>query len=309
MAGASPPSTARVIATAAGGLLAASALTVLLGKLLNNFPLAPGVCITAYSPGGHLANAWGRARKVCEYVRPEIVQLHSHFQGTQGIGEVAKMIRSDLPGVRIWLGVATNPAIAHGAAAAIETAARAVDDANVETVCWNAESTFKTHPLSIGAGIAREIVEGFHRRYPKTIQGHTAYAQPTLHMDYPWSAWLGGHQPGTGTYAAESSARYSLPQVYPFDGHQPAGPIAPGRFPATFQHHLTSWAIAVRDGVILPSVGVGLYVPGEHILTRELVTACKNYPINAFWPWDDPPFSGFDETVIAAALELTGHGP
>lgn len=234
--------------------------------------------------------AWKDGAALLRELRPDTVQLH-----TGSPMPVARMVRAELPGVQIIVGVGVDwigRPCAQGTKSATWGAARMTaladhaTEAGALAIVWNAEAGWKAPPSSQQAARLRAAVIGglaaVKAKYPALEQWHTSFDHPTYHASYNWRDWLG---PGTPIVRA-------LPQVYA----APAGDFmaARGALHRREAASLRSWATAVRAGWIradspegspedMTDVDWTPYYQLHHVTAEDTIASATARPTAAYW--------------------------
>lgn len=265
--------------------------------------------LTLWSADG-LPRAVRDALPLLREARPAVGQLHA---GPKGLAADARrcadQVRAELPGVRLWVGVAWDGWVDQVTAASVQRlveryylpAAEAAHAVGAELFVINSEAAGKLHPASARI-LAVAAIDRIRAEYPGLAIGHTAYDHPHYHPEernhgakidpdeegYPWSAYLGGAvareagvaTPRTGPVDLELPQRYAAPAAP--EGGGPTPVAAVGALPRRVAASVASYARAAALGWIDPAVPVRSYVQAHHVDARDTVAVGATQPL-ALW--------------------------
>ncbi|MDP3219919.1 MAG: hypothetical protein Q8S73_37815, partial [Deltaproteobacteria bacterium] len=270
--------------------------------------LTPRHAFTLWSGDG-LVSAVEHALPLLREARPAVVQLHA---GPLALADharaAARAVRSALPGVALWVGVAWDGWVDEATEGTVERllervylpAARVALGLGAELFVINSEAAGKLHPGEARI-LACAAIDAIRAECPGLALGHTAYDQPHHHPEerdrggridddeegYPWSAYLGGaaaraagvRLPRTGPVDIELPQQYAAPPK-PKDRPQPMAGV--GSLQRRIAGSRASFARAAALGWIDPAVPVLGYVQAHHVDARDTACVGASQPL-ALW--------------------------
>lgn len=264
---------------AAGFTVGAIAQAIRASRVEDGWPVTRGAALVLW---GTLERRLASLGDILARTQPQIIIVH----GNDGLNEsYAARLRSLVPSARYWTEQwVQGPS---DVSSALDRARRAADILGAEAAVWNAERPWKDTGRE-GSAAAQSLL-GSWKRATGLPQGFTSYARPTLHRAFPWAGFAGGRD-AYGSY--DLRCEFSLPQVYPFGDEMRSG-VAP--YPAlteSMRQYLSSWAAAVADGMISPSVASAPMIPAAHLSEADFMEALglsrgspiARPPCAVFWP-------------------------
>jgi hypothetical protein len=315
------------------GIAPALALTLWHGNGLRQATV-DGLALLGSNPAiaGDLRGAAARGRLV--------LQLHAPPRDLNAnLARMAALCRRDLPGVRLWAGVAWDgypgeyaDAKSDAARDRIEEvylgAARVAHAQGFELFVANSEAAGKLHPKA-ARDLSIDVVDGLRAQCPGMLLGHTAYDHPTYHGEekgrgadgrpssidaddegYPWSVWVGGEVaraagarlPKDGRVAIELPQAYAAPPKPKDGGTQPTASI--GSLARRLEGAGKSWDTATRLGWVDPLCPIRPYVQAHHVTAVDTCGAVAATDLSCLWAF---PSRSDVEGMLAVAVLAAGE--